>query len=218
MKHLIRWGAMGLALALLLAVGGCSLFNSPPVANFTWSPMEPLARAEVEFESTSTDEGGLFGGGGIISYDWDFDDGDSQNSASPTHEFEKSGDYNVRLMVTDGSAASHSVTKRVRITASLDGTWLGYIVDPNFIRNGIQLNISHSATGGIQGTAMWQGFPLAMSGISFNPTTKQIQFDIFDLGIRLDGTLDASESRIQGNWSVLGAPLQVFTWDVTLQN
>lgn len=217
MKNLVRWAAMGFAVVLLLAVGGCKLFNSPPVANFTWSPMEPLARSEIEFESTSTDEGGLFGGGGIVSYDWDFDDGDSASSANPSHEFDKSGDYDVTLTVTDGSAASHAATKRVRITASLDGSWLGYIVDPNLVRNGIQLSISHSATGGIQGTAMWQGFPLAMSGISFNPGTKQLQFDLFDLGIRLDGTLDASETRIQGNWTIIGAPVQVFTWDVTLQ-
>jgi len=38
-----------------------------------------------------------------------------------------------------------------------------------------------------------------------------------DLGVRLDGTLDASGTGIQGTWAVLGAPFQIFTWDVFLQ-
>ncbi|MEW5826257.1 MAG: PKD domain-containing protein [Candidatus Bipolaricaulota bacterium] len=218
MKQGVRWAIAGMVLAALLAAGGCKLLNSPPVANFTWSPMEPLARTEVRFESTSTDTGGLFGGGGIVSYNWDFDDGDSASSANPKHEFTKSGEYDVTLTVTDGSGASHSVTKRVEITASLDGTWRGYIVDPGLLQTAMDLVINHSASGGIQGTAYMLQATLTCSGMSFNPTTKQVRFDLVDLGIRLDGTLDASETRIQGSWSVLGAPLQVFTWDVQLQN
>lgn len=217
MRHPIRWATTGLVLALLVTVAGCSLFNSPPVANFSWSPMEPLARTEVKFESTSTDEGGLFGGGGIVTYNWDFDDGDSASSANPTHEFDKSGNYDVTLTVTDGSGASHSVTKRVRITPSLDGRWRGQIIDPNGFPVDFELDLSHSVSGGIQGDAYMLLQRYNCGAMSFNPTTKELRFEILGLGIRLEGTLDASETRIQGDWYNL-AGVQWWSWDVSLNN
>ena len=218
MKHAIRWAAAGLVLALLVTVAGCSLSNSPPVANFSWTPMEPLARTEVRFESTSTDQGGLFGGGGIVTYDWDFDDGDSASNADPKHEFDKSGDYDVTLTVTDGSAATASVTKRVEITPSLDGTWIGTIVAPGGATVGLQLRLSHSASGGIQGNAQMINLQMPCDAISFNPTTGQIRLTLWDLRIRLDGTLDASGTRIQGDWTDIPTGVVWWSWDVTLQN
>lgn len=217
MKRTLRWVWLVLVVGALATVGGCKLFNADPIADFDWSPNEPLARTEVEFESTATDdEGGLFGGGGIVSYDWDFDDNDSSTNENPTHEFTKSGEYDVELTVTDDAGGTDSVTKTVEITPSIDGRWRGYIVDPGRIQDDLELEISHSVSGGIQGTAYWGGVSLACSDMSFNPTTKQVRFSLFDLGIRLDGTLDASETRIQGNWYILGAPAQLFTWDVAL--
>jgi hypothetical protein len=53
--------------------------------------------------------------------------------------------------------------------------------------------------------------------MSFDPTTKRVRFNLMELGIRLDGTLDASETRIEGDWYILGAPLQMWGWDVSLQ-
>lgn len=218
MGYRMRWVGVGLLVLSLSIVAGCSLFNSPPVANFTWSPLEPLARAEVEFESTSTDEGGLFGGGGIVSYDWDFDDGDSASSANPTHEFAQGGDYSVTLTVTDSAGETTSVTKRVEITASIDGTWRGFIVDDNGIANDMELDISQSTSGGLQGSCYMLGAQLACDAMSFNPQTKQVRFNLMELGIRLDGTLDASGTRIQGTWYILGTPINMWSWDVALQD
>jgi PKD repeat protein len=179
--------------------------------------MEPLARTEVRFESTSTDQGGLFGGGGIVTYDWDFDDGDSASSAKPTHEFPESGEYDVTLTVTDDAGETASVSKRVEITASLDGTWRGFIVDDNGIANDMELEISQSTSGGLQGSCFMLGAVLACDAMSFNPQTKQLRFNLMELGIRLDGTLNASETRIQGTWYILGTPINMWSWDVSLQ-
>lgn len=217
MKRTLRWVWLLLMVGALAAVGGCKLFNADPVADFDWSPNEPLARSEVKFEDESTDEGGLFGGGGVVTWDWDFDDGDSASGRNPKHEFEKSGDYDVTLTVIDGGGKSNTVENTIEVTASLDGTWLGNIIDNTGFPNDMRLVIRHSATGGISGECYMLGAELACDAMSFDPTTKRVRFNLVELGIRLDGTLDASERRIEGNWYVLGVPLQMWSWDLSLQ-
>ena len=152
MKRSLRWVWLLLMVGALAAVGGCKLFNADPVADFDWSPNEPLARSEVRFEDESRDEGGLFGGGGIVSWNWDFDDGDSASGQNPKHEFGKSGDYDVTLTVTDGGGKSNTVEKTIEVTPSLHGTWQGQIIDPGSNVVDFRLVLQHSATGGITGT------------------------------------------------------------------
>jgi len=43
MKRSLRWVWLLLMVGALAAVGGCKLFNADPVADFDWSPNEPLA-------------------------------------------------------------------------------------------------------------------------------------------------------------------------------
>jgi len=201
----------------VLALGGCAMFNSPPTANFSWSPMEPLARTQITFTDLSTDAGGLFGGGSIVSWNWSFGDSDSSTAQNPKHEYGKSGMYTVRLTVTDDQGESSTFSKNINVTASVAGTWRGYIDDGTGFLNDMELVFTHSSSGGIQGTAYMLGASLSCSSISFDPNGKRIQFQLIDLGIRLDGTLDASETRFIGMWYILGAPFAGWTWDVTLQ-
>ena len=170
----------------------------------------------MQFNDSSTDSGFL-GAGGVVSWLWDFGDGDSSPSQNPKHEYQKSGIYTVKLTVTDSSGGTHTVQRQVTITASLDGVWNGFIVDPGFVTDSFVLNFQHSATGGISGTVTWAGTVLNPTAISFNAVSKLVKFDLVALGIRLEGTLDASETRITGFWYIFGAPVQGNNWDVTLQ-
>ncbi len=215
MKRTIIGLKVGLLAAALAAVAGCSLFNQAPVANFLWSPLEPLARADVSFNDQSSDSGGLFGGGGIVSWNWDFGDGDSSTAPNPKHAYDKSGSYTVRLTVTDDGGASTTISKTVLVSPSLNGTWSGYIEDNTGFLNDMTLRFSHSSTS-IQGTCTMLNAQLQCSGISFDPVAKTVRFELFDLGIRLEGTLDAAERRIQGRWFVIGAPFAGWDWDVQL--
>lgn len=213
----LRWLKLGCVAAVVFSLAGCALFNQAPVPNFTWAPMEPLAREEVGFSDFSTDSGGLLGGGGIVSWNWSFGDNDSSTAQNPKHEYDKSGTYTVRLTVTDDAGETASIQKQITIEPSLDGTWRGQIVNPGGWTDQFELVFDHSATGGIQGHGFYLSTRVSCSGISFSPTTKRVTLEIFDMGIRLEGTMDASETRITGDWYVIGAPLQGWSWDVTLQ-
>ena len=205
----------GLLIAIVL-VGGCALFDQAPTANFTWSPQDPLARKDVQFTDLSTDSGGLFGGGGVVSWSWDFGDNGFSPLQNPKHKYAKSGTYPVKLTVTDGSGNSSTVQKTVTVTPSLDGVWKGFIVNGG-VTDRFELDFHHSSSGGISGTVVYKATVYNASSITFDDVTKVVSFQVPALGIRLEGTLDASEKRITGYWYVLGTPTQGLTWDVTLQ-
>jgi len=216
MRRAILGLKVGLLVAGVAALAGCALFNQAPVASFMWSPFEPLARADISFTDQSTDSGGLFGGGGITQWRWDFGDGDSSTAPNPKHEYDKSGQYTVRLTVTDDAGKSTTITKTVNVAPSLNGTWSGWIDDGTGFLVDMTLEFSHS-TGSIQGTCRMLAASLNCAGVSFDPIAKTVRFELFDLGIRLEGTLDAAERRIQGRWFVIGVPVTVATWDVQLR-
>ncbi|MCP4895612.1 MAG: DUF1566 domain-containing protein [bacterium] len=65
-------------------------------AGFTYSPASPVVGQTVTFTDTSTGE--------LISWEWDFDDGDSSTEKNPTHVFTGAGTYSVSLTVSDGSS------------------------------------------------------------------------------------------------------------------
>ncbi|MDD5264976.1 MAG: PKD domain-containing protein [Candidatus Bipolaricaulis sp.] len=211
MRHSLRWIALALIVGALVTAGGCKLFNQAPVADFDWSPEEPLAREEVEFEDASTDEGGLFGAGGVVAWDWDFDDGDSENLKNPSHAFEESGDYDVTLTVTDADGKMSTVEKTVEVSPSLDGTWKGtWDSCANFFDLTLELN--HSRTGGISGIMYiaLQAYPLDGASV----VGSQVTISLLG-GLILQGTLSADERSMSGQWSFQGNT--GCTWSVTLQ-
>jgi len=201
-----RWAML---LLLVLAVGtltGCALFNQSPTANFTWTPSDPLARTDVQFTDLSTDSGGLFSGGGVVSWSWDFGDNDSSPSQNPKHEYEKGGTYSVRLTVTDGDGGTTTLQKTVTIIPSLDGTWAGIMTDLLFNQITVRLNLRHSASGGITGTMTRGNLTQVITSASFDPSSREVQITSLIFGQTLRGTLNASEDKISGFWydAVLG--------------
>lgn len=56
--------------------------------------------------------------GGTLTYAWDFGDGASGSGASPTHSYAEPGEYQVRLLVSNGSA-SHETSTSVSVLPSL---------------------------------------------------------------------------------------------------
>jgi PKD repeat protein len=84
-----------------------------PVADFTSVPAAPataVSPAIVEFTSTST-------GGAVVTYLWNFGDGDTSDQANPVHGFHDAGTYDVSLTVTNaGGTSTKTVTSFIVVT------------------------------------------------------------------------------------------------------
>jgi PKD repeat protein len=197
-----KWIAILGSLVLIGLVSGCALFNEPPVANFSWSPQDPL----------SMDTGGLFGGGGIVTWVWDFGDNDSSPSRNPEHEYDTGGTYTVRLTVTDDSGETATHSRTITVTPSLDGVWSGTL-DNAGVPLALTLFVKHSASGGIGGTGEWGGLSLPIMSASL--TGSPVTF-VFTGNRVLSGNLDFTQRGIVGTWSVGGAI--GFGWNVQLMN
>ena len=87
--------------------------NQPPSADFSYSPSEPGISSAVNFSNRSTDSDGY-----ITETHWEFGDGATSNEQNPSHKYEDSGVYTVRLTVKDQFGATSSTSKQVTVRNS----------------------------------------------------------------------------------------------------
>jgi PKD repeat protein len=85
--------------------------GAAPTASFLFSPSAPRIGESVNFNAAASRPAT---GRTIRSYEWDFGDGEQKTTSSPTtsHDFQRAGDFNVTLVVTDdaGRVAVASAT------------------------------------------------------------------------------------------------------------
>ncbi|HTN23430.1 MAG TPA: PKD domain-containing protein [Solirubrobacteraceae bacterium] len=103
-------------------LGADEFVNSVPTASFVVATPNPRSNQPVTFDASgSTDrEGGI--GGGIVQYQWNFGDGTTESTTTPTvaHTYPKDGTVVVQLVVIDRQAgASPPFVAPVKLT---DGT------------------------------------------------------------------------------------------------
>ncbi len=86
--------------------------NTPPQADFTFWPQDPVIREEVGFDaSPSTDPDGE-----IVAYYWDFGDGATAEGQMVSHTYKEAAEYVVTLRVVDDSGAESQVSKVVSVS------------------------------------------------------------------------------------------------------
>ncbi|MFP3985038.1 MAG: PKD domain-containing protein [Candidatus Bathyarchaeia archaeon] len=86
----------------------------PPFASFVYTPFYPESYETVTFNaSESYDPDGF-----IVSYEWDFGDGNTTTVTDPTinHHYTTYGDYTVRLTVTDNDGLTGNTTKSIHVS------------------------------------------------------------------------------------------------------
>lgn len=88
-----------------------STIRQPTVASFTFSPLTPEVLQEVNFNASGSTPGT---DRRIVSYSWDFGDGESKTGVTTTHDYVISGVYLVTLTVTDD--AGDKVTSSQPVT------------------------------------------------------------------------------------------------------
>ena len=85
--------------------------NGNPVAVAEATPESGTAPLDVSFTgSNSTDDGT------IVSYSWDFGDGNTSDEADPQHTYTSPGTYQVSLTVTDDSGLTDTATLTIVVS------------------------------------------------------------------------------------------------------
>jgi PKD repeat protein len=89
--------------------------NLPPLAAIDLTPISGFEPLTVSFSATrSRDPDGT-----IVSYAWDFGDGQTGNGSGSSHVFGKAGAYTVTLTVTDNQGATGQTTGQVVVVTDL---------------------------------------------------------------------------------------------------
>ena len=82
--------------------------SDPPIANFSYEPIEPKTGEQIYFNSTSYDPDGF-----IINWTWDFDDGTIIYGENVTHTYQDNGSYTINLTVKDNNSINASIEKTI---------------------------------------------------------------------------------------------------------
>ena len=79
-----------------------TVINIPPNANFIFSPDNPSTHDLIQFSDISFDPDGT-----IVSWHWDFGDGDDTTEQNPSCQYIDNGTYTVKLEVADDDGATN---------------------------------------------------------------------------------------------------------------
>ncbi|MFB6176563.1 MAG: PKD domain-containing protein [Halobaculum sp.] len=80
-----------------------------PVASLSYSPSDPHPGDSISFDGTGSSDPD----GNIVSYEWDFGDGNTASGPTPSHTYSSAGSYTVTLTVTDDDGNTATTTENV---------------------------------------------------------------------------------------------------------
>lgn len=84
-----------------------------PVASFSWSPSTPEVDELVTFNASAS----MPVGGEIVSYEWDFGDGNHASGKVVTHRYSTAGTFTVTLNATDSEGLWDVEQKQIEVKA-----------------------------------------------------------------------------------------------------
>ena len=100
-----------LAPLILSFVTACFLFNSPPVASFTFILSRRDAPCVVSFDASSSYDPDKI----IVEYNWSFGDGSIGSGEATSYTYTASGTYTVNLTVTDNGGKTSSASEAITV-------------------------------------------------------------------------------------------------------
>jgi PKD repeat protein len=111
----MRCVSVGLGLLLIFALAGCmDQAADKPTAQFTFSPATPAVGESITFDASASHAAS---GRQIVSYEWDFGDGNTDTGVITVYAYAAPGSYTVTLTVTDDKGATASARQTVTVSA-----------------------------------------------------------------------------------------------------
>ena len=182
-----------------------------PTAAFAYSPDRPVAGKDVAFDASSSSPRG----GVIVSYRWNFGDGNITTVTNPivVHRYSVGGNYTVTLTVTDSEGLSGSLSKIVRVRDPPVASFT-HLPEPSYRGDVVTFNASGSYdTDGYIVSYGWNfgdGSPLVNET---DPVTTHIYMVAGNYTAALTVTdNEGISSTITYRLTVLKAPLAIFTY------
>jgi PKD repeat protein len=166
---------------------------TPPVADPN-GPYTGTIGSPVTFDGS----GSVDPDGTILSYDWDFGDGNTGTGVSPTHVYASIGAYTVSLSVTDNDGATDSATTAADITEVINTP---PVADPNGPYSEIPFSpVSFDGSGSFDsdGTIVsydWD-FDGGITGTGINPTHEYTSPGIYSVTLTVTDDDGATDSAI----------------------
>ena len=114
--------------------------NQKPIAGFTYSPLEPTDLDTIVFTDSSIDLDG-----NIVSWTWNFGDGNTSSNQNPTHKYADDGTYTVTLTVEDNDGATDSESKDVTVSNVKPTANFNYIPQTS-VKVGTIINFTDNST------------------------------------------------------------------------
>ena len=90
--------------------------DQPPIASFTYSPQNPMVGEEITFDASSSYDPD----GQIVSYNWDFGDGNIAEGEVVTQAYANAGDYTSGLTIMGNDGLTDTVTQTIQVRKCLD--------------------------------------------------------------------------------------------------
>ncbi len=114
------------------------------VGSFTLAPSAPIRGKAVVFTGTA------MGGLGPYSFSWDFGDGNTGSSPTPTHVYALPSVFTVTLTVTDSAVPpATSVVAQILTVSSPAGLTTGFVFSPSGPAVSQQVTFTASPSGGV---------------------------------------------------------------------
>lgn len=101
--------------------GGSGGSNTPPTAVIGNGPFTAVTGQSISMSSAGSSDPD----GSVASYQWNFGDGATSNTANPSHSYTAAGTFTVTLTVTDNNGASKSASTTATISSSGGGNGSG---------------------------------------------------------------------------------------------
>lgn len=118
-QYTIDWGALAeekQGVTVQVDSDGDGIFEEtktlrPPTASFTFSPSEIIVNTQINFDASQSSDAD----GEIVSYQWNFGDGNTSTGSIVTHAYSALGEYTASLVVVDNDGVVSSYSRTIQV-------------------------------------------------------------------------------------------------------